>query len=271
MTFRNVITQALRDLGVIRSGQTPPADLIQDGLTEIQYMLDQWAADGMMLFAEKFLTVPLSNPPTPPALNVGQKIYDIGTLGTPFYPTSQFLAIARPVRIVRANLIINTSTPVVRRPIDVIDGAEWMRIRVQDVSGLPSKLYYDGGGYSLLNGASNGLLYFWPVPNYAYQVELFVPFPIVQPGIDTDVNYPYGYSDAIRLNLALRMLPMMSAYIKIDKPQLALIEQRARETMETLRSVNAKAPLLRSGPEFRQTHNASWNYMIGEPTTGNQF
>jgi hypothetical protein len=46
-TARELITQSLRTLGVLHSGETPSAEEANDGLTSLNQMLNAWIYDGI--------------------------------------------------------------------------------------------------------------------------------------------------------------------------------------------------------------------------------
>ena len=49
MTYRDIITQALRSLGVIHTGETPSAQEAIDGLDALNQMLVSWVFEGIDL------------------------------------------------------------------------------------------------------------------------------------------------------------------------------------------------------------------------------
>lgn len=76
MTARDMVTQAMRDIGVLASGEDPSADELSDGILRLNSMLKSYAAkglnlwrdtDGAVTFAEGVAVAPL-----PGALSVSE-------------------------------------------------------------------------------------------------------------------------------------------------------------------------------------------------------
>lgn len=104
----------------------------------------------------------------------------------------------RPVKITGANLLLPT-TPVVRRPIRILTDDEWRAIRLQEVYTYPASLYNDGA-HPL------STIYFKPIPDGVYQVEMFTWLALVGfVGLDDVVVLPPGYQRALEYNLGAEL------------------------------------------------------------------
>lgn len=254
LTLTQLAYQALRDIGCLRPGQSASTDVLNDILAAANQMLDAWQIDELI--------VPAS---TPAAYNLtaGKQIYTIG-------PTGADLAGPRPALIDEANVILNTVSPVVRSPIDILrDEGQWAAIRVQQIpSAIPLKLWYPHD----FNPASGyGTLYLWPGPVANYQIELFTPVQFTQfADLTTAYRFPPAYESLIRSNLAIRIAPMMEIYSKLAKlaqPRRALIDlvqYQAGNLMERVKSYNAQAPVLGSDGSMMSGRGGAWNYGIGD-------
>jgi hypothetical protein len=75
MTARDMVTQAMREIGVIASGEQPTADEMADGILRLNSMLKAWAAKGLNLWRDTRDTIDfaagVSSAILPGALSVG--------------------------------------------------------------------------------------------------------------------------------------------------------------------------------------------------------
>jgi hypothetical protein len=182
VTVRDLISEALEELGVVQQGDTLSDNDADLGLRRYNRLLDGWNAQRQAVYADVFSTFTLT-----PALAPH-------TIG----PTGTFVVTQRPVSIPDggAGLVLNSSTPNVRTPIVVRDAAWWASQPVKSLtSSYPTDLYYEPAW-------PNGSLYFWPVPTTAYQVELWLRTVLAQVDLDTVFTMPPGYYRAHVLTLA---------------------------------------------------------------------
>jgi hypothetical protein len=250
-------TNAARDLGVIRSGQPLPTDLLTDCFTVLNEMIDSFLIDDTLVYAYRSDIYPL----------VGlQQVYTIGPTGP-----VDFVA-QRPTEIQEANVILNYVYPVVRQPIEIINVDQWAAIRVRDIqSAIPQKLYYDANfsptqGYATIN--------LWPGPISAYQLELFTWQQLTSfPDQTTAIYFPPAYAGFVRDAFALRIVPLMVLYQKtnqhVSSPfeiTVPIIEKRMNLALKKIREYNAKTPILTLDPSFTTNAGTDWNYALG--TTG---
>lgn len=167
------------------------------------------------------------------AMVSGQQDYTIG-----IDPTGAVTAdwnTARPTNINQANVLIYSSSNTTRVPLQILSDAEWAAIPVQGVSGLPLKMYNDGG-YNA-NGFST--IKFWPKPAAAYGFE---PYTWQQNGhiaaLTDSINYPPGYADYWFYGLALRLCPPFGK--TVNPATLA----QFRNAESRLASVNSSSPMM---------------------------
>ncbi len=127
-TFLDILKPALRRAGITkRPGTTPAPDQTDELIATANRLLESWSCTSHVVFTTAIDEF---------ALNAGQKIYSYGPGGD--------LNAARPICITEANFLFPT-TPVLRRPIAILDDDQWSKIAVQDIAGAPAwALYYDG-------------------------------------------------------------------------------------------------------------------------------
>lgn len=258
-SFTTLCTDALLDLGCLRPGQSTSPDVLNACLRTGNRMIDSWLLDELLVFTNLISTYSLVG---------GTQTYTIG----PNEVSPNFTA-ARPTRIDYANLIINTTSPSTKRPIQIITDQQNANIRVPQIPfALPLKLYYDGGFDPTRGFAS---IFLWPGPLTSYQLELYT-WQQLQTFADLTTVYKFapGYELAVEKNLAVAIAPMMDISAKsyrLERPRpplLQLVQAQAMEALERIRDYNAPDPILEGDPAFASTGGGSWNYAIGESNDG---
>lgn len=271
-TLQQFAVQALRDIGCLRSGQSfiagPNADIIQDILTAAQQLVDAWLLDELLV---PFIRIDVYT------LTAGTQYYTIGpneTTGRVLNEgniTTKPIQATRPTRIQWANLLINTTNPVVRQPIEILrDDDEWGKLRVQQIPfAIPYKLYYDHQ-FDPTNGF--GVLYLWPGPLASYQLEVFT-WQQIQNFADAVTAYSFGpgYARFIRKTLAVEIVPMMRMYVKErrlgipDPIMLNEVKVQAKHARRDLERYNAPEPAVVVDQAFQGTRGrGTFSYGSGD-------
>lgn len=186
MLVRQIIVSAFNDLQIYAPGETVnPVDMAR-GFETANMMLDTWSNEYLMCYAELEQALPLVP---------GISQYTLGPGGTlPFRP-----------------LKINTGpgTAYVQDTngnnygVNSVSREVWNLIgnRVISNSNFPDTIFYDAQ-------FPVGFLNVFPVPNISYTLY-FDSFQELSafPGIDVDINFPRGYSEALFRNLAIALEP----------------------------------------------------------------
>lgn len=235
---QNIIYQAFRDLGVLRSGQTAPSDLVDDAFVSLNELIDSWLIEELMTYCIEAQIFPFA---------VSKNAYTIGPSGADFTAD-------RPIRIEDANTIMNTVNPTVRIPISIITVDEWAAISVRDVpNAIPQYLYYDNG---FNNTLGYGTINIWGMPQVGYELEIFVWKQLrAFPDLNTAILFPPAYALALRKNLAVSIAPMCGLYAKSNDlvspgQYLPLIQQQANQAKSKIMTANIRPRVLRSDPAF---------------------
>lgn len=108
-TAAGIIDDALHANGKLQIGVQPSSQQFSDGLRRLNDIINLWQTQGLKLFLQRELTVPLV---------VGQTLYGIG-------PTGPAVTMPKPTRILQG-FIVNTSN--IRRPLVLISRDEWERL-----------------------------------------------------------------------------------------------------------------------------------------------
>lgn len=183
MTIEDLCKDAAQEIGVIEPGEDLDANNLVAVRNILRRLLNAWNADRRAVYATLFESFTLiANPPL-----------NYITIG----PGGDFDTTQRPVSIDGANLVLTPSTPPVYTSIKIRDFQWWLKQTTPTLtSTYPTDLYYQPD-WPL------GKLYFWPVPTFAYDVQLMSRV-VLDDTVDSsdDFSLPPGYQNAITLTLA---------------------------------------------------------------------
>jgi|SRR6516225_1948196 hypothetical protein len=222
-TGTDLITDALVEIGAYAAGDPVSAADLATGLRYLNRLIDSSNAEKATIFTAQLDTLTM----TP-----NKQSYTIGV--DPAGAAAPDFVAARPVKITNANLLLSTT---VRRKIDVISETEWARIKYQNVSGPPRKLYNDRG---FITGFAT--LRFYPIPDQAYQWEQYSWHQNANLALAANaIDYPPGYAEWWVYHLALRLAAPFGR-----TPTEATIEF-AREARERVAALNCESPKLNAG------------------------
>lgn len=237
MTWRDVCTAALQELGVYQPSETPAPEDLAYALAKSNRLLDNWNAERAAVYNVGFTTYTLTPMLSP---------HTIGPSGTLTVPQ-------RPVTVDAANLILNNVTPNVRMPLDLVNDQQWNAISVPTLeTTIPTALYYSPDW-------PNGALYLWPIPTIAYGLEIETRTVLSQVTLATAISLPPGYLDAITLSLAESLI---GQYPRAGVAE-TLIPQAAKARARIFAN-NDVAPLIRTqdaGMPSSSARTETFNYL----------
>jgi hypothetical protein len=258
-TVRQVCTEALYHINVVAPGEAPDPLELAFVLSIFNEIADSWSTQQVYIYASKLIS---AQPPAPNGtgaaflLTPGLSPHTIGPAAIGNAPVPSFLVLnERPVRIVSANIIQQNVNPPVRVPLRMRDKDWWATQRVQTIqTSLPTGLYYRPD-WPL------GALFFWPVPNFAYQVEFEIE-TVILGGVTLDTTFaaPPGYPLAMTLTLAELLCP---SFEKQPSPVLVATASRARQNVQGLNAQPPRINLNDFGDPAGSKPRASFNYHSG--------
>ncbi len=179
-TARKMITRALRKAKILARGEPLSSGAANDGLEELNGMLGEWSNDGLMLFSRGRDVFTLSG---------GVASYNIGTGST--------INTERPMVIVDA-FIREAENDY---PLSIISEETYNSIPNKASTGLPNSLSYDGN-YPI------GRISLYPAPSTGYHLHMLSEKQLSQIAtLDTELDLPPGWDNAIVYNLAVRQAP----------------------------------------------------------------
>jgi hypothetical protein len=244
-TLRQVCTDALLEINVVASGETPDAQDLQIALNKANQLFDSWVTRKVNIFAVQLLSFPMV-----PGLNpqtIGPAPAPGGTA-----PTFQITG-SRPVRIRNANVILNNVTPAVRVPLMPRDSDWWAGQRVQGITSVqPTDFYYRPDW-------PNGSIFIWPVPTTSFPIEVEVEELLLGgAALDTQFAFPPGYELAFTLSLAELLC---NPFERQPTPMLIAAATKARQNIAALNSAPPRLNLDDFGKSGRPI--PQWNYRTG--------
>ena len=179
----------MRLIGALASGEQPTGAEASDALCVLNQMLDSWNAERLMIFAIIISEFPLT--PT-------QQTYTLG-------PGGNFNTV-RPAKIERISIVslTNPAQPL-ELPIQYYTARDWQEeVPVKLINTTLPLAVYDDQEFPYRN------LSFWPIPAVAVNTRIYFWTPLSQfASLTTKVSFPPGYLEALRYNLAVRLMAEM--------------------------------------------------------------
>jgi hypothetical protein len=213
-TTRDLVTDALLELGVIGVADEEDPDVYDLALRWTISMVDVFQADRLLLFTALRQTYPL----------VGNKqAQTIGPAGADFIGP-------RPVWV-SAPAIIPVGD-VNEIPIDPYTAEAWDRLPFKTLTDLyPHVVRYEPTSSVL------GTFSFWPIASTGASFVFSSPVPLQTPAtLDTVLLFAPAYREAWRLNLAKRLQR------PFKRPVSADLELAARDALSVIRRLNDGGP-----------------------------
>lgn len=225
-TAADLIRRSLKLLGVLAAGEPLPAEDLEDGLVELNLLLETWASERLLVPGVRRATHTLT-----PSLSP----HTIGATGT--------FAVTRPLRIDGAGLIPAGQTT--ETPLTLLTDAEYRNIGNKAQTGSPDSLWVEWTN-------PNANLWLWPVPTTAATLVLYTwRGPLASYVASDPIAVVAGYENALAHALALQWAPMFGA-----EPSNTLRENAA-EALAAIKRTNMQpghlvsdAALLSGGGSF---------------------
>lgn len=241
MKALDLISSSMRLIGALASGEVPTSAEASDALTILNQMLDSWAADRLMVF-----TITIDEFP----LVVNQQVYTYGTGGNFNAP--------RPARIDRMS-IVSLTNPVqpLELPIDYYTDWDWQNIPVKNIQTTLPYAAYDDQAFPFRN------ISFYPIPTVPVNTRIYHWTQLTQYTVlTTDNLYPPGYIEALRYNLAVRLMAEMPG--GFDPVMSAVTQPLAVESLARVKIMNL--PLIEAFCDaMLNTQKGYYNYLADVP------
>ena len=211
-TVREIIQDALIEIGAQAPADSMPAEDAQYGLRALNRMIQKWNTDELMVYTinrQEFDIIP------------GKQLYTIGTGGD--------IDIPRPVKIQMASVLIQTN---VANPVELslreLTDEEWRATAVKNVSSAYPTQFWLTGNMPLNE------MYLWPIPQNGYCKLVLYSWGKTAnfASLNDDVVFPNGYEEALVTNLGIAL---SNSYGVQVGPALAA---RAADAKSHIESIN---------------------------------
>jgi len=211
-TALDIVTDSLRELGVLSAGEVASADEALSGLAALNRLADSWAAERLMMYSISRTTYSLVS---------GTQLYTVGTGGN--------FNVARPVFVDHINIYDSAVTPNAEVPLEAFTDDSWAELDIKATPGTPTAYYYNPT-------YSTGSLSLWPVPNTAGLVGvLYAPLQVSEfAALTTAVSLPPGYRRMLVKNLAVEMAP------SYEKPSSQELYTQAVQSKSVVKNGNTR-------------------------------
>lgn len=235
LTWADIVTDALRELGVLNAADPASGEDAVLGLLRANKILDNWNATQQAVYAQIF--TPYT---TTPALSPH-------TIG----PTGTFVVATRPQAIESAAIVLNGVTI----PITPDRDRDWYSaLPLPDLAGsIITDLYYEPSW-------PNGSLYFWPVPSAALSIVLQTRVLLAEVDLADTFTLPPGYQDALTLTLAEDLAAPFRVAVS------PITQQHAREARARIFGNNVRPVRIRTqdaGMPSGGSKRGTFNYLTG--------
>lgn len=236
MTVRDLVATALREIGVLAAGEPATADDAADGLSSLNRLVDQWAAERLQVYQVVRTTWTVVS---------GTGTYTVGSGGT--------VNVARPVYVDHVNVVDTSPNPDLELQLQPLTDDAWSRVPQKALQGaLPTSWYYNPT-YPL------GTLKLWPVPTSSTLLgAIYAPEAVERfDDLNSAVALPPGYERMLVKNLALELCVGHQR-----KPEELLVVQ-AMESKEVVKRSNMRLSDLQfDGGALIQGGSRTYGYSI---------
>lgn len=228
-----LVGDAWAELNVFQPGQLIPAPQATFALRWLNRIINQWNAKREAVYCELFTSFTLVPNLSP---------HTIGPSG------ATFTMAIRPVTLDGCSLVLNDQTPDVYTAIEVIDWRTYQGLSVPGIStSIPTAVYYE-------KDWPKGKLFFYPIPNYAYNVRLATRALLAEVTLVSTLDLPVGYEPALLLTLAETIATASGRAVP------AKTEQGARDARALIFANNADVPLLNLNDGQGTSARTDFNY-----------
>jgi len=188
LTRAQVITGALRKLGVLASGASPSTSQTNDGAEALNALIKAFHADGMPVWAIETTSFTVTS---------GTASYTIG-------PAQTINTVYPPLKLLQARRISDGETNV---PLNVYTRYDFNNLPTSDTTtGTPVTLYYQP---TISSGVATGVISLWPTPDDStteISIDYQRPFQDMDAATD-NFDFPSYWMQALIYNLAWTLAP----------------------------------------------------------------
>ena len=212
-TVRDIVTDALIDLGVLAAGEVANESDAQLGLHHLNDLVDQYKAEKLAIYALVRTTWTIVS---------GTQTYTVGTGGA--------VNIDRPTYIDHLNFVDTDASPDLEYQMSHLTWDAWSRVPQKALTSPFPTAWYNDDAHPLAT------LTLWPIPTDSNLLgAIYVPTGVPEfAALATSVDLPPGYRRMLIKNTALSLAP---AFEREPAPSLV---QAALESKATVKRKNKR-------------------------------
>ena len=246
VTRDQIITLALRKLGVLEIGSSPDLDTVANAAMSLNLLIKQLSTDGLKLWKISELIIPLTS---------GQTTYTLGGSSSALMYDSLNPTVAitdKPLKVIQGFYRNLQSTPAIDTPVMLVSKQEYNVLGSKFSTGTANTIFYDPRKL-------NGVLYVYLTPDINAQTNLQLHIVAQLPLDDLDTalgipDFPNEWMNCLVWNLADQLA--MEYGVPMNARQE--IAQRAGGYKTQLVDWDVEASSTFFQPDFRSTSNNSY-------------
>ena len=241
-----IISLALRKLGVLEIGAVPDTDTIDNAAMSLNLIIKQFSIEGLKLWKNSELII---------TLVTNQSTYILGgSTSTLMYDSlNPTVAITdRPLKVIQGFYRNNSVSPYIDIPVMVISKQEYNVIGSKFSTGTANTIFYD-------TKKLNGVLYVYLTPdvNASTNMELHIVAQLPLDDLSTALaipDFPNEWMNCLVWNLA----DQLSLEYGVPMNSRQEIAMRAGTYKTLLNDWDVEAASTFFAPDFRSTGNSSY-------------
>lgn len=232
MKARQLLTDSLRLIGVLASGNSLTSAQGADGLRTLNAMVSSWSAESLLVPADVRETF---------SLVAGTQAYTMGSGAT--------FSTQRPIEIKAASVIISSDASEI--PVGLIGTSQWATLSDKTTQGTPDKLWPQPG-------APNWTVNLNPVPSSGQTLVLYSQKVLTSfTTLDTDVSLLDGYERAMKYNVAIDLAPEYGRTVSAE------VARVATESKTTIERLNKRILAMVVDPSLTRNNGGGYNIFSG--------
>ena len=241
-----IISLALRKLGVLEIGAVPDTDTIDNAAMSLNLIIKQFSIEGLKLWKNSELIIPLTT---------NQSTYILGgsTSALMYDSLNPTVAITdRPLKVIQGFYRNNSVSPHIDIPVMVISKQEYNVIGSKFSTGTANTIFYD-------TKKLNGVLYVYLTPdvNASTNMELHIVAQLPLDDLSTALgipDFPNEWMNCLVWNLADQL--SLEYGVPMNSRQEIAMRAGTYKTLLTDWDVEAASTFF--APDFRSTGNSSY-------------
>jgi len=246
VTRDQIITLALRKLGVLEIGDTPDANTVANAAMSLNLLIKQLSTDGLKLWKVSELIIPML---------ANQTSYILGGSNSALMYDTQAPTVAitdKPLKVIQGFYRNIQSTPPIDTPVMIVSKQEYNVLGSKFSTGTANTLFYD-------TKALNGILYVYLTPDINSQTNIQLHIVAQMPLNDLTTSsklpdFPNEWMNCLMWNLA----DQLSLEYGVPMNTRQEINQRANLYRTQLSDWDVEASSTFFAPDFRSTSNNSY-------------